>query len=144
MFHEMGDMYWAMNAGGSLGYIALLEGGHEQARGLLAEYLETALRIGDKANIAAALEGLAVADVAESRAEHAVRLLAAAESLREEIGGRLMSLRNRTMIEEGVGSTYEQLGDEAWQVAWEEGRVMTVGQAASLALETRADPQVAG
>jgi predicted ATPase/DNA-binding XRE family transcriptional regulator len=143
LFRKTGDMFWAMNADGSLGYIALLQGRHEQARKLLVEYLETGLWIGDKAAIAAGLEGLAVAVIEEGGEEHAVRLFAAAESLRQEIGGRLMSLRNRTMIQGCVASTREHLGDEAWQVAWEEGRAMTVGQAASLAMETKARSDVA-
>jgi len=144
LFHAMGDVFWVLNAEGSLVYIALLEGRYRQARPLLAAYLKTALRFGDKANIAAGLEGLAVAGVEEGKAAHAVRLLAAAESLRQEIGGRLMSLRNRTMVERSVGSTHEQLGEEAWQVAWAEGRAMTVEQAASLALESKAGSEVGG
>ena len=53
-----------------------------------------------------------------------------------------MSLRNRTMIERSVGSTHEQLGEGVWQVAWEEGRAMTMEQAAFLALESKASPEV--
>jgi predicted ATPase/DNA-binding XRE family transcriptional regulator len=141
-FRDIGDVVWASYAEGSLGYIALLQGRHRQARPLLAEYLKTALRFRDKANIAAGLEGLAVAGVEGGRREHVAQLFSAAESLHQEIGSRLMSLRNRTMIEDSVGSTHEQLGEGAWQVAWEEGRAMTVEQAASLALENKPDPEL--
>lgn len=140
---DLGDMYWAMNAVGALGFIALLEGRYEYARGLLREYLETALRFQDKANIAAGLEGLAVVAVRQGSAEQAAWLFAAAESLRQEIGSRLMSLRNRTMIEHAVNSSCERLEEVAWLAAWEKGRGMTTEQAVIMAVEKGTDPETA-
>lgn len=133
---ETGDTFWAMNATGSLGYIALLEGRYQPAQGLLQEYLEMAHRFEDRANVAAGLEGLAAHAAAEGQLERAAHLFAAAESLRHEIGSRLMSLRNRTMIEHTVRSTRERLGEEAWLAAWEDGLAMSMEQAISLASAT--------
>jgi hypothetical protein len=124
-------------------HIALLEGRHQEAPDFLLEYLKMADQVHDKASIAAGLEGLAAVAAEEGRAERATRLFAAAESLREEIGGRLMSLRNLTMIEHAVSSTRERLGEEAWLAAWEEGQAMTVEHAVAMAWEKDSDPDAA-
>jgi hypothetical protein len=90
----------------------------------------------DRVGVAAGLEGLAAAAIEEGRTEHAARLFAAAESLRRETGSRLMSLRNRTLIECSINSTRERLGEEAWAAALAEGRAMDVERAVALARET--------
>ena len=142
VFRCAGEMFWTMNAVGSLGYIALLEGRHRHARPLLLEYLEMGVQFEDRANVAAGLEGLAVAAIEEGSAEHAARLFAAAESLRLEIGGRLMSLRNRTMIDHSLSFTRERLDERAWLAAWTSGQAMTLQQAVAIAFENtrRAGP----
>ena len=89
----------------------------------------------DKANIAAGLEGFAVLATEENEVERAAQLFAAAESLRQEIGGRLMSLRNRTMIDEASAAAREQLGQPAWETACDQGRAMAMEQAVALALQ---------
>jgi tetratricopeptide (TPR) repeat protein len=143
LFRDAGETFWAMNAVGSLGYIALLEGRHRKARPLLVDYLEMAVQFQDKASIAAGLEGLAAAAIEESSAEHAARLFAVAECLRREIGGHLMSLRNRTLIERAVSSSREQLREGAWLAAWKAGQALTMEQAVTLALATDANPATA-
>lgn len=40
-----------------------------------------------------------------------------------------MSLRNRTMIEQFVGSTRVQIGEETWHVVWSEDQAVTAEQA---------------
>jgi len=143
LFRDAGETFCAMNAVGSLGFIALLEGRRRQARALLVDYLEMAVRFQDKASIAAGLEGLAAAAIEERRAEHAARLFAVAECLRLEIGGRLMSLRNRTLIERAVSSSREQLGEGAWLAAWKAGQALTMEQAVTMALAIDANPATA-
>lgn len=143
LFRAVGNVYWEMVALGSHAYISLLEAKWRQAQPLLVEYLETAQQLREKLNIAASLEGLAVLAAEEGRAGHAARLFAAAEAVREETGGRLLSLRNRTMIKQGISSTREQLGEAAWLAAWEEGRAMTMEQAVRLAGENAANPEAA-
>jgi predicted ATPase/transcriptional regulator with XRE-family HTH domain len=135
MFEELGHTFWRMNAVGTLGYICLLREDHGRAHGLLAGYLVLARQLRDKANSAAGLEGLAVLAGAAGQGQHAARLFAAAQRLREEIGGRLMSLRNRTLIEGGMSDTRMQVGDDAWSIAWDAGRMLTTDQAIAAALE---------
>ncbi len=135
MFDELGHTFWSMNAVGALGYICLLRADHGRARALLTEYLASARRLRDTANSAAGLEGLAVLAGVEGREQYAAHLFAAAQRLREEIGSRLMSLRNRTMIERAVSAARAQLGEDAWHTAWVAGRAMTTDQAIAAALE---------
>ena len=135
MFDELGHTFWRMNAVGALGYIYLLQANYERGHALLVESMALARQLQDKANIAADLEGLATLAGAEGRGQHAVRLFAAAQRLREEIGGRLMSLRNRTMIEHAISATRELLGEDAWRAAWDAGQAMTEDQAVAAAME---------
>jgi len=136
LFRATGQAYWTMVAVGSLAYIALLQAHRRRAQALLVEYLTLAEQQHDKANLAAGLEGLAVRAAAESRTERAAYLFAAAASMRAEIGGRLMSLRNRTMIEQATCSSCSQLGEGAWLAAWDKGRTMTLEQTIAYALAT--------
>jgi predicted ATPase/DNA-binding XRE family transcriptional regulator len=135
MFDELGHTFWRMNAVGALGYIRLLQANHGRAHALLVESVALARQLQDKANIAAGLEGLAALAGAEGRGQHAARLFATAQCLREEIGGRLMSLRNRIMIEHAVSVTRELLGEDAWRAAWDAGQAMTADQAIAAAME---------
>lgn len=135
MFDALGHAFWRMNALGALGYICLLQANHGRAHTLLVEYMALARQLEDKANIAAGLEGLAALAAAEGQGQHAARLFAAAQRLREEIGGRLMSLRNRAMIEHAVSVTQDLLREDASRIAWDAGRAMTADQAITAALE---------
>ena len=137
MFDELEHTFWRMNAVGARGYIYLSQANHGRAHALLVEYMALARQLRDTANIAAGLEGLAALADVEGRGQHAARLFAAAQRLRKEIGGRLMSLRNRTMIEHAVSATREQLGEDVWRAAWDAGQAMTVDQAIAAALEDR-------
>ena len=135
MFDELGHTFWRMNAVGTLGYICLLQEDHGRAGALLPRYLVLAHGLRDKANSAAGLEGLAVLAGTDGRGQHAAHLFAAAQRLREEIGSRLMSLRNRIMIEHAVSVTRAQLGEDVWGTAWDAGQAMTTDQAINTALE---------
>ena len=135
MFDELGHTFWRMNAVGTLGYIRMLEANHERAHALLVEYLALARQLRDKANCAAGLEGLAVLAGLKGQEQHAARLFGAAQRLREEIGGRLMSHRNRAMVEHAVRATRARLGEDAWSIAQDAGQTMTADQAIAAALE---------
>jgi len=135
MFDGLGHTFWRMNAVGALGYICLQQTDFGRAHALLVDYAALARQLQDKANSAAALEGLAVLASVGGRSLQAARIFAAAHRLREEIGGRLMSLRNRTLIEHAAGTARAQLGEDTWDSAWEAGQAMTADQAIAIALE---------
>ncbi len=80
----------------------------------------------------------------EGRAERATRLFAASDCLRREIGSRLMSLRNRMMIEQAINSARERHGEAAWPTAWHAGQAMAMDQAIEVALEKDAEETATG
>ena len=135
-----GQAYWTTVAVGSLAYLALLQAHWRRAGTLLVEYVTFAQQQQDKANLAAGLEGLATLAAAEGRAQRATLLFAAAAAVRAEIGGHLMSRRNRTMIEQATRSSRDQLGEGAWLAAWDDGQAMTMEQALTYALEDPHSP----
>jgi len=101
---------------------------------LLEESLMLFRELGSQWGIANALEELAKLAGVKGQRERAVRLLGAAESLREAIGAP-MYLPERSDYEQIVTELRSALGDEAFAVAWEEGRTMTLEQAIAYALE---------
>jgi len=139
-FRATGQAYWTTVAVGSLAYLALLQAHWQRAGMLLVEYVTLAQQLQDKANLAAGLEGLAVLASTEGRALRATLLFAASASVRAEIGGRLMSRRNRTMMEQATRSCRDQLEEGAWLAAWDEGQTMTIEQAITYALEDPCGP----
>ncbi len=81
-----------------------------------------------KENIAASLEGLAALEVGQGESRHAARLWGAAEALREAIGAPIWPVY-RASYEQAVANVRTTLGEQAFRVAWAEGRSMTPEQA---------------
>ena len=70
-----------------------------------------------------------------NHAEKAIRLCAAADCIRLEIGAPLSASR-RPIFDNEVAAARESLGDDkAFDRAWQEGRAMTLEQAVAYALE---------
>jgi DNA-binding CsgD family transcriptional regulator len=78
--------------------------------------------------IAPTLEGLAVVAAAQGETTWAVRLLAAAAALRDSLGAPLPPVYGAD-YECCVAAARAQLGEQAFLVAWAEGRGMTWEQA---------------
>ncbi len=144
IFQSVGNAVWEMIATGSLAYISLLTGERQRAHPRLVTYLAMAQQMSDPLNITAALEGLAMLAGEEGESSRAARLFAATQLVREKTGARLLSPRNHAMIQKAMISTREQLGEAEWQVAWQEGRAMTLDETAALAVQTVANPHIAG
>jgi tetratricopeptide (TPR) repeat protein len=143
LYRTVGNSYWETVAVGSLAYIRLLQSEWLQAHTLLVEYLEMARQSRHELSIAAGLEGMAVLAAETGQFSRAVHLLAAAQMLREETGGRILSPRNQAMIHGAMAATREQLDKTAWQMAWQEGRSMPLEKVVALALETLLSPHTA-
>ncbi len=79
----------------------------------------------DEENAAACLGGLAAIAVSRGQPVRAVRLLSAAESLRETAGVRLPPAE-RADDERILEKTRAQLGTQAFAAAWDTGRNMTL------------------
>jgi hypothetical protein len=84
--------------------------------------------------MAEALEGCAHLGTAHEKPERAARLFGAAEALRERIGIGVQAFE-RPEYDQGVAATRAALGEEVFAAAWEEGRALTLDQAATYALE---------
>ncbi len=132
------------------GYISLYNlalasrvlGEHERAAQLYTEGLELAVEVGDKANTAYCLEGLAGLITHSSDPERAARLFGASETLLEAVGAPLYAqVQDRTSVESAVEVLRSRLGEEAFEAAWAEGRAMSSEEAVAYALERSETPQ---
>jgi hypothetical protein len=83
------------------------------------------------------LEGLACLEGAKGEAERAARLWGAAQSLHETKG----IPRDTDFLDEAdarISAVRSGMGEEAWEEAFRKGRVMTLDEAISYALEEEA------
>ena len=104
-----------------LGGVSNVLGDHARARALYDESLLLHGELGDRLGISQDLEGVAAMRAACGRVEPAVRLWAAAEALREEIGAPPND-PERARYEPLVAEAREALGEEAFAKAWADGR----------------------
>lgn len=117
--------------------MALSRDDYAEAGRLLEEAIGLSGRAGDKANLAHLLEALATVRALSEEAENSAVLLGAAEGLLEEVGARVYNyfIPDRSLYEGTVANVRSQLGDAAFERAWEQGRVMTFDRAVTYALQ---------
>ena len=100
------------------------------------------MEVGDKANAAYCLEGLAALMAAGDEPERAAWLFGAAEAMLEEVGApRYAHAQDRTLHEGAVGALRSRLGEEAFETAWSDGRAMPSEQAIEYVLATPVTPE---
>ena len=126
-----GDLQYAVD---NLGWAALVRGDHQRAEQLFEESLRLCWELGDKTIAAESLEGLACVAEAGGETKRATRLFGVAEALREAVGYH-QTPGERALREPYLATTRSRM-DEA---AWAEGRVMTLEEAISYALEDGTD-----
>jgi predicted ATPase len=108
-----------------------LEGGElEGARELAKQSLAVAVPMHDRDNACWALE-LAGCAIASADAERAARLLGAAEELREMLGGHMTGLE-LAQHERALSSVSASHDSDALTAAWQEGRKLSLEDAAAL------------
>ncbi len=122
----------------NLGHVALHQGDAGQAVSLFTESLVLFQKQGDKPRIAWCLAGLAGVSAELRQPERAARLFGAAEGLLESMGARL-DPADRIEYERNMAATHAQLGEAMWEIAWEEGRAMSMEQAIAYALQEAND-----
>jgi hypothetical protein len=119
--------------------LAQAQGDYDHAAALFEEGLMFSLEVGDHANIAYCLEGLAAVAVARDEVDRAARLLSAAQRLREGLAAAVytyrpdLSLRERTMDAARV-----RLGEPKFEEMWAQGEAMSFEQTIDYALEAGA------
>jgi hypothetical protein len=69
-----------------------------------------------------------------TRPERAARLFGASDAMREAVGSVLYAA-DPSLLDRSVFEVREQLGEEAFAAAWEEGRAMSLEQATAEAFE---------
>jgi predicted ATPase/DNA-binding CsgD family transcriptional regulator len=126
-------------------WLSALEGGDlALATALLEEELRVLRELGNKPKISYCLLGLAAVAALRERPDRAVRLWAAAEALREDIGLALVLWDHAaTDYETLLAGTRSQLGGSAWETLQDAGRAMTLEQAVDYALAGEASSSAA-
>jgi predicted ATPase/DNA-binding SARP family transcriptional activator len=123
-----------------LGEVAQSQGEYDRARMLHQESLSHLRELGDRARdedrqtAANSLEGLAGVAIADGRPERAARLLGAGDRLRQGIKVPRAPIE-RADHERRLTAVRAALGEEAFAAAWAAGRVMSLDEATTLALE---------
>jgi tetratricopeptide (TPR) repeat protein len=121
----------------NLGWITLLQDDLGRAADHLRESLSLSWDIGLNPIVQSALEGFACLAGAKGEAERAARLWGAAQTLHEAKGIR----RDTDFLAEAdarISAVRSGMGEEVWEEAWSKGRVMTLDEAISYALEQEA------
>jgi hypothetical protein len=108
----------------TLALTSMLQGRYQQAESELRECLDVALELGDLAGVALDLDRLGQAAVALGHPERAVVLAAAADRLRESVGGGLTVESGRWATEHPRDAARRQLTDTEIARAWAQGRTM--------------------
>ena len=134
---EIGNLFGLSDALHSRGEIALARQDVGAAAVDFAESLKLKAKVGERKGIVALLVAWAALAMAEGgRGERAARLLAAAETLRREIGINVPPAE-RTDYEARLDAIRTSLGPEAFAAAWAEGQAMRMEQAIAYALEKK-------
>ncbi len=111
-----------------LARVAAVQGKLEEARAQYQESLALVREIDNKEFIPACLEGLAGVAVAQGETAWAARLWGAAKALREAIGTPLPPVECAN-YEGAIKAARTSLGENAFTIAWAQGRTMTPEQA---------------
>ncbi|MDX6379612.1 MAG: hypothetical protein QOI57_636, partial [Rubrobacteraceae bacterium] len=134
---EIGDGQGISDALYILAMVAQAECNHEQARGLFVEGLKFSVEVGEETKVAYFLEGLAALAASEGKVVHAARLWGAAEALFETIEPATYPyIPDRSLYQNQVDAASAQLGGEAFETAWAEGKAMPTEWAVEYALAT--------
>ena len=121
----------------NLAQVALSRGDHDGAVSLFEEGIALSEEVGDRANLAYCLEGLATVAGVRGEEERSARLIGAAEGLHEAVGVPVYVYYepDRSVYERTVAAVRSQMGEEAFEEARAHGRAMSFEQAVAYALK---------
>lgn len=128
LFQEVGDRRGISKALYRLGHIAFSRGDYTAAQAFYEQSLVILWEVEDTWLLAACLERVAEAAVAQEYATWAARLCGAVEALREAIDAPIPPIE-RPDYENAVAAACTQLGERVFSATWAEGRTMTPSQA---------------
>jgi predicted ATPase/DNA-binding CsgD family transcriptional regulator len=116
-----------------LAQVAIAEGHYAEARRALRESLLVRQETGNRSEIVYSLERIAALAAAETQPRCAIQLAAAATSIRDAIGDQPTPMR-QAMVDEWLVPLQQAVAQNAFQLAWQAGRAMSLEQALELAL----------
>jgi len=122
----------------NFGGAVLHQGDAVRAAACFAEGLALSREIGYRYGIAFNLAGMAGVMAAQGHPDRAARLFGAAEALFDAMG-QVVESQDRAEYDRNAAVARTQLGEEAFAVAWEVGRALTMEQAVAEALEPPAE-----
>jgi predicted ATPase/DNA-binding SARP family transcriptional activator len=134
---ELGDTSMEALLLQHLGFVRYNQSDHDRSMTLFRKSLALGQQLEDQVTIAYALIGLAGLAATRGRPERAVRLLAAAETLRAPLDGD-MNPADRTQFEHNLTVARSQLDDATFAAAWDDGQTMHLDQAIAEALDNLA------
>jgi tetratricopeptide (TPR) repeat protein len=117
----------------SLGKVAYQQGEFQAAASRLRKAISIISEVGDKWFLLICLESLALVASAQGQAEAAARWLGSTEALRKAFS-QPRELADQPLYERNVAEIQSRLGRHAFDLAWEEGRKMTLEQVVDDAL----------
>jgi predicted ATPase len=114
-------------------------GEHERTARYLRESLVLASELAAKVDCAYCMQGLAAVAASRGAPRRAARLLGAAEALLEVAGPVLYVYAHNELHQRAASAASEELGDQAWNEAREEGHAMSFEEAVAYALDRKDD-----
>ncbi len=132
-FHEMGDQHRANMIHSECAHMERIEGHHEKAEAMYRDTILEWKRLGHRAAVANQLECFAFLAKVNEQPERAIKLLGAAEKLREIIKIDMSELE-RVEYDREVADLKTNMEDKLFAALWAEGKSMTMEQAIQLAL----------
>jgi predicted ATPase/DNA-binding XRE family transcriptional regulator len=123
-----------------LAQAAWATGEKREAAGFFRRSLVLASELGDTVNSAYCMQALATVEEKRDEPHRTACLLGAAEALLDEVGVPLYATADGELHRDTAQIVREELGEEAWLTARDEGRGMTFEQAVAYALAGHGQP----
>ena len=123
---------------GNLGNVARHQGHLSKAKALYRDAIRLAHVYGDPRSLAECLEAMGMAMIASGDRQRAARLLGAASTVRDAIGAPHPP-NELAELEASIATARAADGEEAWESAFEAGRILSLEEAIQEALRTSSD-----
>lgn len=133
LHREMGDQLSVTGHQTAMAHVARQMGNYQEALALYRETLPDWQKMGHRGAVAHQLECFAFIAKAQEQGERAVKLMSAAESLREA-SNSAMTPQERIEYASEVASLRAGMDEKTFVLLWDEGRSMTMEQAIEYAL----------
>jgi tetratricopeptide (TPR) repeat protein len=135
---ELGDRNSEAITLSNLGLVAFAVGDHPRAAALQRETIEIRRSVSNRGHMARSLENVALIAASTGRPASAVRLFAAADAIRTEIGSPIQP-NDREIHDRHLERARSELDDAAFAAAWSDGSSLAPDAAVQLALDVSAE-----